>query len=107
VLTRWNERRGEPLMTTPAPGLLQLKCGIDVEIEGQADAMLAEYRRGITALSEMRDFLTYSQMRQRWSREVYSATGTLYDSFKPGMFNRAYNPLIGKRPHRPEHPDDH
>ena len=106
MLTRWNTRRGEPITLTPRP-VLSLRCGIDIELEDQADAILREYRKGITALSEMQDFLSRDQYGRRLSYEVYSVTGSLYDSFKPGLFIRAHNPLLGKRPKRPEHPDDH
>lgn len=104
-VSAWIGRRGEPWSREHnLPGLLVLRYGIDLALEDQANTLLREHRKSL-ALSEKNEILTWDQMKLRWSREVYSLTGILDANFVPGLYKRAYNPLLGNRPKRPEHPD--
>lgn len=87
---------------------MRLRSGVDYIVEEEADRLLAEGRRGITALSEKRDYLTADQLRLRASREIANSTGVCDESLVSGIFRRCYNPMFGKRPgkHR-SHDDDY
>ena len=50
-------------------------CGVDFTLEEQANAILREGRRGITALSQKKDYLTEEQLALRQGREVYNVNG--------------------------------
>ena len=78
-----------------------MRIGIDFELEEAANALLREGRRGITALSAKRDYLTDEQLALRQSREVLNITGVADESLYSGLYRRAFNPLAGKRPRRP------
>lgn len=90
----------------PQPRPLRLRSGTDYALEEQADALLAESRRGVTALSDKRDYLTHDQLRLRLSREVYNTTGVSDESLAHGLFNRCYNPDFGQRPTRHGYSED-
>jgi hypothetical protein len=82
------------------PRLLSLKTGEDDTLEEKAAELLAQGRKGITALSEKRDYLTFDQLQLRYRREVSNSAGWADESIQSGLFRRAYNPLAGRRPRR-------
>lgn len=73
-------------------------CGVDFTLEEQANAILREGRRGITALSQKKDYLTDEQLAGRLIKEVYNANGVPDCHIMSGLYRRAYNPLAGNRP---------
>lgn len=89
----------------PPPTLLRLKSGEDFALEEQAAALLAASRQGVTALSEKRDWLTDDQLRLRYQREIPNHTGVCDESIMSGLFKRAHNGELGKRPSRHSHAD--
>jgi hypothetical protein len=74
--------------------------GINTDLEEQANAILREGRRGITALSEKKDYLTEEQLNLRQAREVLNANGFPDPSIRQGLYRRSYSPLSGSRPGR-------
>lgn len=74
--------------------------GINSDLEEQANAILREGRRGITALSEKKDYLTEEQLNLRQSREVLNSNGFPDPSIRQGHYRRAFNPNAGRRPGR-------
>ena len=82
-----------------------MKIGVDFALEEAANALLREGRRGVTALSAKRDYLTEEQLALRQSREVLNITGVADESLYSGLYRRAFNPLAGKRPKRPNNND--
>ena len=76
-----------------------LYTGINTDLEEQANAILREGRRGITALSE-KDYLTEEQLNLRQAREVLNTNGFPDPSIRSGLYRRAYSPLAGSRPGR-------
>jgi hypothetical protein len=81
-----------------APSLLSLQSGENSTLEEQAAEWLAKGRKGVTALSEKRDYLTFDQLQLRYRREVSNHTGISDESLMSGLFRRAHNPLLGTRP---------
>lgn len=77
-----------------------LYTGINSELEEQANAILREGRRGITALSEKKDYLTEEQLHLRQSREVLNSNGVPDPSIRKGLYRRTYNPLSNGRPRK-------
>lgn len=77
-----------------------LYSGINNELEEQANAILREGRRGVTALSEKKDYLTEEQLNLRQSREVLNSNGVPDPSIMRGLYRRAYNPTANVRPRR-------
>ena len=73
-------------------------CGVDFTLEEQANAILREGRRGITALSQKKDYLTEEQLALRQGREVYNVNGVPDVHIMNGLYRRAYNPGAGARP---------
>lgn len=78
-----------------------LYSGTNVELEEQANALLREGRRGVTALSAKKDYLTDEQLALRQSREVLNASGAPDPSIRRGLYRRVYSPRSGTRPRRP------
>lgn len=76
----------------------RIVSGVDYKLEQQANELLKESRRGITALSAKKDFLTEEQLKQRKDREVYNANGVPDVHIMSGLYKRSYNPLAGLRP---------
>lgn len=74
--------------------------GINSELEDQANAILREGRRGVTALSEKKDYLTEEQLNLRQAREVLNSNGFPDPSIRQGLYRRSYNPLTNLRPRR-------
>lgn len=77
-----------------------LYTGINSDLEEQANALLREGRRGITALSEKKDYLTEEQLNLRQAREVLNSNGFPDPSIRQGLYRRAYSPMSGSRPRR-------
>lgn len=73
-------------------------CGVDYQLEQQANDLLRESRRGVTALSAKKDYFTEEQMANRLQHEVYNANGVPDSHIMSGLFRRSYNPLAGLRP---------
>jgi hypothetical protein len=80
--------------------LLPLRPGENLALEKEAAEWLAKSRRGVTALSEKRDWLSHDQLQLRYQREIMNHTGICDESLMSGMFRREYNPLAGSRPTR-------
>ena len=74
--------------------------GINSELEEQANAILREGRKGITALSEKKDYLTEEQLSLRQAREVLNSNGVPDPSIRQGLYRRVYNPQSNLRPRR-------
>lgn len=77
-----------------------LYTGVNASLEEQANAILREGRRGITALSEKKDYLTEEQLLLRQAREVLNCNGVPDPSICQGLYRRAYSPTAGRRPRR-------
>jgi hypothetical protein len=73
-------------------------CGIDYELEKQANELLRRGRAGVTKLSEKKDYFTEEQLATRYSHEVYNVNGVPDPHIVSGLFRRAYNPTFGHRP---------
>lgn len=74
--------------------------GINSSLEEQANAILREGRRGVTALSEKKYYLTEEQLSLRQAREVLNSNGFPDPSIRQGLYRRVYSPLAGTRPGR-------
>lgn len=77
-----------------------LYSGVKSDLEEKANAILRDGRRGITALSEKKDYLTDEQMALRQAREVLNSNGFPDPSIKQGLYRRSYSPTMGMRPCR-------
>lgn len=77
-----------------------LYSGVNQELEEQANAILREGRRGVTALSEKKDYLTAEQLHLRQSREILNSNGFPDPAICQGLYRRSYNPNAGSRPRR-------
>jgi hypothetical protein len=77
-----------------------LYSGINSTLEEQANAILREGRRGVTALSEKKDYLTEEQLNLRQAREVLNSNGFPDPSIRQGLYRRVYNPMANARPRR-------
>lgn len=73
-------------------------CGVDFALEQQANEILREGRRGITALSAKKDYLTEEQLALRLQREVYNINGVPDAHIFSGIYRRSFNPNTGHRP---------
>lgn len=74
--------------------------GVKADLEEKANAILRDGRRGVTALSEKKDYLTDEQMALRQAREVLNGNGFPDPSIKQGLYRRVYNANAGVRPCR-------
>lgn len=77
-----------------------LYSGVKSDLEERANAILREGRRGVTALSEKKDYLTEEQLALRQAREVLNGNGYPDPSIKQGLYRRVYNATAGVRPAR-------
>ncbi|AEJ94431.1 hypothetical protein PBI_SEBATA_219 [Mycobacterium phage Sebata] len=77
-----------------------LYTGVKSDLEELADALLRESRRGVTALSEKKDYLTNEQLALRQQREVLNENGFPDPSIRQGLYRRSYNMNAGSRPCR-------
>ena len=93
-------------MEDPRVLLDDLYSGVKSDLEEKANAILREGRRGITALSEKKDYLTDEQMALRQAREVLNGNGYPDPSIKQGLYRRAYSASFGARPGRMINGDD-
>ncbi len=83
------------------PSLLDdLYTGVKSDLEEAANASLREGRKGVTALSEKKDYLTDEQMALRQAREVLNTNGFPDPSICQGLYRRAYSAHTGTRPRR-------
>jgi hypothetical protein len=80
------------------PMLMSLTPGVNWKLEDQADALLAEGRRGVTSMAAKTDYLSREQLALRQSKEVFNTNGVPDSSLVAGLYRRAYNPLSGQRP---------
>jgi len=71
---------------------VRTKSGDDWEMEILTDFMLVQSRKGVTSHSELRDFLSISQLDLRRSREVVPTSGFPEAHLFSGLYRRAYNP---------------
>lgn len=78
--------------------LKKLFCGINHQLEEEANRWLAEARKGVTNHSDKQDYLSEEQLAMRLGREVYNENGVPDKSIISGLYRRAYNPNMGKRP---------
>jgi len=85
--------------------LSALYSGVNLDLEEKANAILREGRKGVTALSEKKDYLTNEQMALRQAREVLNANGFPDPSIHQGLYRRTYSPMIGSRPCRVSNED--
>ena len=76
----------------------RVRNGVDWEKEAAADWILARGRDGVTKHSAKKDYLSPSQLERRKEKEVLLPSGTPDRDLRPGIFKRAYNPTIGKKP---------
>ena len=76
----------------------RVRSGVDWEKEAQADYILARGRDGITKHSLKKNYLSPSQLERRKEKEVLLPSGTPDRDLRPGLFKRAYNPQLGKKP---------
>lgn len=75
-----------------------LKFGVDFELEEEADRILSEGRRGVTKHSEMKDYLSPSQLERRRAREITNKNGFPEAGLFQGLAKRAYAPGRDKGP---------
>ena len=66
--------------------------GIHPELEDEANRIIRESLKNVTARSAKSDILTPWKEQDRRGREVYNTTGVADPSLRQGMFHRAWNP---------------
>lgn len=73
--------------------------GIDWDLEEEADRILADYRRENPIISE-EEYLVLSkgQMERRAQKEILNKQSYPEAHLYSGLYRRAYNPHMGKRP---------
>lgn len=79
--------------------ILDKSCGVAWDLEEEADRILADYRRKHPVLSE-EEYLVLSkgQMERRSQKEILNKQSFPEAHLYSGLYRRAYNPNIGKRP---------
>ncbi len=82
---------------------VKVKCGVDWELEAQADVLLRASREGLTKVSDKQDFLTTDQLERRRCREVLVAQGFPESHLYSGIYRRAWNPNADTRPSNDSH----
>lgn len=85
--------------------LSSLHSGVVSKLEERANAILRDGRKGVTALSEKKDYLTDEQMALRQAREVLNTNGFPDPSICQGLYRRSYSPTMGTRPYRSDSED--
>jgi hypothetical protein len=80
--------------------ILVKTSGIDYGLESQANEILRQGRKDITALSEKKDYFTEEQMKLRQDREVLNSNGVPDPHICSGLYKREFNPhaVAGARP---------
>lgn len=73
--------------------------GMDWDLEEEADRILADYRRKNPIISE-EEYLVLSkgQMERRSQKEILNKQSYPEAHLYSGIYRRAYNPHMGKRP---------
>jgi hypothetical protein len=77
---------------SPERWKMRLHHGVHAELEEMANELIRQSLAGVTARSAKSDILTPWKERDRYSREVYSSSGTVDAATRRGMFHRAWNP---------------
>lgn len=79
--------------------ILDKSCGVAWDLEEEADRLLADYRREHPIISE-EEYLVLSkgQMDRRSNKEILNKQSFPEAYLYSGLYRRAYNPQIGKRP---------
>lgn len=88
----WDSDEYEAELRASPDRLLKKTSGEHLEMEDLAAKILAKGRRGITAHSELRDYLSDSQMAMRQSREVHTSLGYPERHIYQGLYKRVFNP---------------
>ncbi len=70
------------------------------KLEFIGDRILIESRKGITKHSELKDFLSPTQLERRYRREIQSKNGGWDDDIRHGEYWRHYNYELDKKPHK-------
>ena len=73
--------------------MARMRYGTNRQLEEQADAILRQSLKGVTAHADKKDILTPWKQQDRVSREVYVASGIPDPAIRRGIFGRAYNPV--------------
>lgn len=100
LLSEFDLGEGDQPLRDDRTILDSLYCGVKLDLEEAANAILREGRKGVTALSEKKDYLTDEQMALRQAREVLNTNGFPDPSIKQGLYRRTYSPMLGSRPCR-------
>jgi hypothetical protein len=61
-------------------------------LEAEANRMLRDSLKGVTAFSEKKDILTPWKEAEAYRREVYSSSGTADPAVRSGLYRRRANP---------------
>lgn len=88
----WDADAYEDELREEGQSFVNKTSGEDIYLESVADNILARGRRGTTKHSELRDYLSKSQLALRQSREVYPSQGFPEENIYKGLYRRAYNP---------------
>jgi len=70
------------------------------KLEFIGDRILINSRKGITKHSELKDFLSPTQLERRYRREIQSKNGGWDDDIRHGEYWRHYNYELDKKPHK-------
>ncbi len=70
------------------------------KLEFISDRILINSRKGITKHSELKDFLSPTQLERRYRREIQSKNGGWDDDIRHGEYWRHYNYELDKKPHK-------
>lgn len=78
----------------------RVRSGVDYRLEAEANRLLANGRREQPSrrIRDRTDYLSPGQLARRQSREVLNRNGVADSRIMRGMFKRAYNPALGKKP---------
>lgn len=71
---------------------IPLRRGVHGPLEEAANAIIKESLQGVTRRSEKSDILTPWKERERYSREVYQASGSPDAMIRKGTFYKSANP---------------
>ena len=93
----------------PKPGLgpqyrhrtMDVRYGEDPVLEIVAlELLMSERRKGPTAIDAKKFWLTPDQLDMRRKREVLNKNGVPDSALIVGIYGRAYNPMMGRRPRK-------
>lgn len=70
------------------------------KLEFISDRILINSRKGITKHSELKEFLSPTQLERRYRREIQSKNGGWDDDIRHGEYWRHYNYELDKKPHK-------